>query len=202
MITWLINISSNEHISNTFSLKHNVFRSCTKHIPWLYHYLTCRIIVASLLTHRTRQIEFHSIHVCLPLYCLQICRSDTCSFHVAVIPLLQHRTLMFATILPSDLQIWHLFILCGSYSLATAPLASSTFSALIVLGVLCDMQNLYFQIPCQISILFSSSHLGQTQSFIWGPYNVMLLTWKYRIEGSIFTAICMLSLDQNCTVYW
>ncbi len=63
------------------------------------HYLTCRIIVASLLTHRTRQIEFHSIHVCLPLYCLQICRSDTCSFHVAVIPLLQHRWLPALSVL-------------------------------------------------------------------------------------------------------
>jgi hypothetical protein len=68
------------------------------------HYLTCRIIVASLLTHRTRQIAFY--------------------------------TRVFDTILPTDLQIWHLFISCGSYSLTTAPLASSTFSALIHFGII------------------------------------------------------------------
>ena len=32
----------------------------------------------------------------------------------------------------------------------------------------------------------------------------MVLIWKYRIEGSMFTAICIPSfgMDRNCTVYW
>ena len=36
-------------------------------------------------------------------------------------------------------------------------------------GVVCDMQDLYSLIPCQkFRPLFS--RLGQTHSFIWGPY--------------------------------
>ena len=52
-----------------------------------------------LLYLHIEQDRLHSIHVCLTLYCLQICRSDTCSFHVAVIPLLQHRWLAALSVL-------------------------------------------------------------------------------------------------------
>jgi hypothetical protein len=49
--------------------------------------------------------------------------------------------------------------------------------------------------------------LVQTHSFIWGPYAAehgMVLIWKYSIEDSMFTAICipLFGIDQNCTVYW
>jgi hypothetical protein len=51
------------------------------------------------------------------------------------------------------------------------------------------------------------SRLGHIHSFIWGPYaadHEMVLIWKYRVEDSMFTDICMSSfgMDQNCTVYW
>jgi hypothetical protein len=57
----------------------------------------------------------------------------------------------------------------------------------------------------QFRPLFSC--LEQTHSFIWGPYpaeNGMVFIWKYRIEGSMFTAICipLFGMDQYCTVYW
>jgi hypothetical protein len=51
------------------------------------------------------------------------------------------------------------------------------------------------------------SRLGQTHSSIWGPSsaeNGMVLIWNYRIEGSMFTTLCIPSfgMNQKCTVYW
>jgi hypothetical protein len=47
-----------------------------------------------------------------------------------------------------------------------SPLGYTSWFSIFAFGVVCDMQDL-FQIPCQISVLFSS---GQTHSFIWAPY--------------------------------
>jgi hypothetical protein len=79
-----------------------------------------------------------------------------------------------------------------------------------VTGVVCDMQDLYSQIPCQNSILLVPPIVFSFRAnpyFIWGPYAAehgMVLIWKYRIEGSIFTAIYTPSfwMDRNYTVYW
>jgi hypothetical protein len=55
-----------------------------------------------------------------------------------------------------------------------SPLEYASFFLTFAFGVVCDMQDLYSQIPYQISILFFFrplfSRLGQTYYFIWGPY--------------------------------
>jgi hypothetical protein len=56
----------------------------------------------------------------------------------------------------------------------------------------------------QVCPLFS--RLGQTHSFLWGPYAAehgIVLIWKHRTEVSMFTAICIpsLGIDRNFTVY-
>jgi hypothetical protein len=52
-------------------------------------------------------------------------------------------------------------------------------------GVVCDMQDLYSQIPCQNSILFNSVHFfsfGQTHTFIW-DHTPLNMEW-YLFENT------------------
>lgn len=102
-------------------------------------------------------------------------------------------------------DIWHLInwlklvvsVLSNQYRFAYCSITHRIYSCLLIFpfGVLFDMQYLCSQ-KCQNSILFSSADcfccLGQTHSFICRPYAAeygMILIRKYRIVGSMFTAI-------------
>jgi hypothetical protein len=82
--------------------------------------------------------------------------------------------------------LWRFFVICWIY-VVSDPLSK------------CDF--------IQFRPLFA--RLGHIHSFIWGHYikpliKDLCLIWKYRIEGSMFTAKCIPSFGmvQNWPVYW